>query len=359
MSAPIVMIFEGGGAAGPIARDLQRVRDAVARRLARIWELAGARVLLISDRLPEATHRTAADFHFGRTLQALLRRYAPERVVIMGGAALPLLRSADARRILARLQRLEGGFLANNLFSPDLVAVSPASALLRIPAPDTDNQIGLRLLDAGLKGVALPDRARFKLDLDTPADAGILASDPECPPDVAVPLREIAWIPALAERAAAVERALRQPGAELTVIGRVGPPVLSFIDQRLRCSTRVVAEERGMRALGREQAGLARSLLAPWLEAVGPDAFFAALGQGAAVFDDRVLLAHWRRPFTEEERFAADAGAVDGIADERLRDLVRAAGRAPMPVLLGGHSIVYGGLWRLAERALASREAAA
>jgi hypothetical protein len=353
--AATVFVFEGGQAGGPITRQVQGVRDAIARRLVKMWADAGAQVVLVSDRLADATVRTKADFHFGRTLQDLVRRHGRERVVVMGGAALPLLRPADARRILSRLSRLDGAFLANNLFSPDIVAVSPATALLAIDPVDSDNQLGLRLLDAGLRGIALADRARFKLDLDTPADVAILATDPDCPAEVLAALADLEWLPALRERARAVERALATPRAQITLIGRVGPPVVAYIDDHLRCQLRVLAEERGMRALGREQAGLARSLLGPWLEAVGMDAFFASLAdQDAVVFDDRVLLAHWRRPFTEEERFAADAGRQDLVRDDSLRELSRSAAAAPVPVLLGGHSLVYGGLWRMAERAVAA-----
>jgi hypothetical protein len=340
VGATKVFVFEGGQAEGPVSRQLQAIRDVVARRLVRLWRAAGAEVVLASDRLEGATERTAADFHFGRALQELVRRHPCDRAVVMGGAALPLLRPADAARLLARLQRLSDGFLANNLFSPDIVAVSPAAALLRMEPVDRDNQLGLRLLDAGLRGVALADRARFKFDLDTPADAAVLATDPECPEEVAAALAPLEWLPRLRERVLAVQRALATPRARITIIGRVGPQVVAYIDAHLRCRLRVLSEERGMRALGREQAGLVRSLLGPWLDAVGAEAFFAGLGEeDAVVFDDRVLLSHWRRPLTD---------------DERLRDFARWAAGAPAPVLLGGHSLVYGGLWRLAERAVAA-----
>ena len=40
------------------------------------------------------------------------------------------------------------------------------------------------------------------------------------------------------------------------------------------------------------------------------------------------------------DRFAADLGRADLIEDARLREIVEAANAAPVPVVLGGHSLV-------------------
>jgi len=52
---------------------------------------------------------------------------------------------------------------------------------------------------------------------------------------------------------------------------------------------------------------------------------------------------------TEVERYAADLGMVDDIADPFLRDFTQAINEAPIPVLTGGHALVSGGLWTLLE----------
>jgi hypothetical protein len=361
MPATTVFVFEGGPAGGPLCRDLQAIREAVALHLIGLWLQAGLPVVLATDRpgLAAAAARagatvapTSSPFHFGTCLGELLRRHPCQRAVVMGGAALPLLRASDVRRLAARLQAGDGVFWANNLYSPDLVAVAPAAALLRIRPVDADNQLGLALLDLGLRGVALPDRARFKLDLDTPVDAAILATDAECPEPVGRALAGLAWLPGLAERVRQVERTLATPGAQLAVLGRVGPHVLAFIDARLRCRTRVIAEERGLRASARAAGGVV-SLVGGFIDGCGPEAFFDLLGRAAdaVLLDTRPLLAHWRLAAGEEERFCADAGLLDRLPPGPLARLVAAA-RA-VPALLGGHSLVYGGLWRLAERAAA------
>ena len=132
------------------------------------------------------------------------------------------------------------------------------------------------------------------------------------------------------------------------------------------CRTRAFVEERGLRASSplawgppeTSSGATARrsidrvprppaSVLGLLLDRDGPAALGHLLGRlaDAALVDTRVLLAHrlgadearWPAP---EDRFASDLLLPDRIADRWLRDLTRSALDAPIPVLLGGHSLV-------------------
>ena len=69
----------------------------------------------------------------------------------------------------------------------------------------------------------------------------------------------------------------------------------------------------------------------------------------AALIDTRVLLAarlgrderHWPSP---EDRFASDLLLPERISDPWLQALTRAAIAAPIPILLGGHTLVGPGI---------------
>jgi hypothetical protein len=140
---------------------------------------------------------------------------------------------------------------------------------------------------------------------------------------------------------------------QLLVAGRVGTHAWLYLERETACRVRLFAEERGMEADGRASDGSARSLLGYHMEAVGLERFFETLAElgDAAFIDTRVLLAHKRVEATREDRFLSDLGRWQEISDPFLRDFTRAALEAPIPVLLGGHSLMSGGLMALNENA--------
>ena len=93
------------------------------------------------------------------------------------------------------------------------------------------------------------------------------------------------------------------------------------------------------------------SLLGALLDWTGPGGLGDILGKlgDAALVDTRVLLAHrlgadesvWPQA---EDRFASDLLLPAGVEDPWLRQLTEAARDAPIPVVLGGHSLVGPGI---------------
>jgi len=69
----------------------------------------------------------------------------------------------------------------------------------------------------------------------------------------------------------------------------------------------------------------------------------------AVFFDTRVLLAHHHLWPSAADRYASDLGLPEAIHDPFLREFTRAAINAPMPVVLGGHGVVAGDLYGVAE----------
>lgn len=102
-----------------------------------------------------------------------------------------------------------------------------------------------------------------------------------------------------------------------------------------------------MQAAGTDADGTARSLLGQLLAAAGPARFFTELLPElcrAAFIDVRPALVQLGLRPSRADRFAADLGRVEEIADPVLREIVAAANVSPVPVVLGGHSLVSGGL---------------
>ena len=106
-----------------------------------------------------------------------------------------------------------------------------------------------------------------------------------------------------------------------------------------------------MRASGRQGRGEVRSLLADYVALAGVEGLFDELAQLAdgVLLDSRVILAARDSWPSTADRFNSDLHRWDLVKDPFLRDFTRAAAGAQVPVVLGGHSVVAGGLMALVE----------
>lgn len=359
--APPALVMYSGGVGGSAVEELV----ALARTAAGLDGLERALstgrfgpAVFVTDRpetardLPAGVEllRAPAPFHFGRAFAALVAERGYERVLYLGAGAVPLLSAAEYAAIADRLEQAPV-VVSNNFYSADLIAFAPAAALAAVPPPASDNPLARLLHDhAGLPSAPLPRTIATQFDIDTPTSLTILAAHGGAGPRLARVLCD-AVLPV--ERFRAAARVFIHRERTALVAGRVGSHVWQFLERQTACRVRLFAEERGMQADGREEAGLARSLLGMHLQAVGFDRWFAALAElgDAAFIDTRVLTAHARVFPSREDRFLSDLGEPDRLIDPFLRELTAGAAAAPMPVLLGGHALVSGGLMALMQSA--------
>src|SRR5206468_1025928 len=149
--------------------------------------------------------------------------------------------------------------------------------------------------------------------------------------------------------------------AELLVAGRTSAASLGWLERSTAARVRALIEERGLRASSRLAQAPERaparagrppvSILGLLLDRDGPEALGEHLGRlgDGAIVDSRVLLAHrfgsdergWP---PAEDRFASDLLLPDRIEDPWLRALTKSARAAPVPIVLGGHSLVGPGI---------------
>jgi hypothetical protein len=258
--------------------------------------------------------------------------------------------------------------VANNLYSADIMAFYPASALERIELPATDNDLAWLLhFKAGLPFAPMPRTLTTQFDIDTPTDVGALwwaAGVPPLKNALGPHLSEVLErvperMPRLAEKVEQAYKVMATRWAEVLVAGRVSSWVWRRLETNLPCQTRIVSEERGMRASGREERGEVRSLLGLYADAAGIEGLMGAIEQtcNAAFLDTRVLFAHRGLHPTPQDRFASDALMPELITDPWVREFTEAAMSASVPIVLGGHSLVSGGVWALSERVRAAGSA--
>jgi len=289
-------------------------------------------------------------FHFGRRLSDVIVRGGLARVFYTGAASAPLLDRADLGAIAEAARESGHTLIVNNLHSTDWAAFAPAGAAVEWSERlHLDSAIGWVLSqEARLTPRVWPRSPAALLDIDTPLDALIAAQHPGAGPALRAAVDAAGWS---RQRLAAAQHVMATPDRRLTLLGRVPSWAMGLLEQNTQCWVRVFSEERGMRASGRMASGGVRSLVANYLEQVGAARFFSELAQmtDAALIDSRVILAA-RNVWPEDaDRFASDLLMASAIVHPFLREFTHAAAACPIPILLGGHSLVTAGLWALLE----------
>jgi len=363
---PTLVVFLGGLGATPVEQMVAGARRAASLDTTEAALSTGAfdRAILASDDaagippIPDLEiDLDARPFRFGARLASLIERHALQSVVYLGGGSLPLFDPAAFAAIAQRLAR-GGTAITNNAFSSDLVAFSVNDALLEtIRTTGRDNALARALEEsAGLTLEELPRTVATQMDIDAPSDLAVLALTGEGGPRLREYLRSLDLDLSRYDR---VLPLFTDNRSQIVVAGRVGSHSWRYLERETACRVRLFAEERGLEAEGRVEDRTARSLVGFFIESAGINRFFEVLPElgDAAFIDTRVLLAHFGIQASREDRFLSDLGALAEIEEPFLRDFTRAAVEAPIPVLLGGHSLMSGGLMALNEFAWRQHEA--
>jgi hypothetical protein len=289
-------------------------------------------------------------FHFGRRLAGLIERYRAERVLYTGGGSAPLLTPQQWAAVVNALGQTKRLVITNNLHSCDWAGIASAlEAAPLIANVSSDNAIAWILAnEASFPVESLRASASSRFDIDTPTDLLIADRHPGIGRHLRRYVGELGWE---SEPLDGVLEEMAREGGSLLVAGRVSSTAWKALEQTTRCWVRVFAEERGMRASSRQDRGEVQSLLAEYLHLVGVEHLFEELGRFAngVLLDNRVILAARQLWPSRVDRFNSDLLRWGEVEDPFLRRLTRAAAEAPLPVVMGGHTVVGGGLMALTE----------
>ena len=343
-------------ASGPLTRWVADARATLAGHHRRGFTAAGADDVEIVGGPPD-------DRPFGDRLRDLVADVGEGGLIVLGSGSIPLATANDRRSLVAVAGGDARRALANNRYSADVVAISRVETLPAVPDLPGDNALPRWLEEvAGYQVDDLRRRWRLAIDIDGPLDLVLVGAAGGGPAgDVAL----------VESRIAAVRAVASDRRAEVLVSGRTSAATLAWLERYSAARTRAWVEERGLRAASRLAQGpgvvaghadddtavarrptrLPGSILGALLDRDGPGSLGDHLARfaDAAIVDTRVLLAHrvgaeesaWP---ASEDRFASDLLLADRIADPWLRELTASAAAAPIPVLLGGHTLVGPGV---------------
>jgi CTP:molybdopterin cytidylyltransferase MocA len=358
-----LIVMVGGGGDSPVERAVAEACRAAARdTLERALEAEVAScIVVVTDQAEWAAtladlpvvidlDTSGAPFHFGQRLAGVIECHDIRHAFYLGGGSAPLMNGATLRAIADSIRHDDRVIVTNNIFSSDWAAFAPADVAVKHAAQlSSDNSLGWVLSRHGrLTAHEWPRSAVTQFDLDTPTDLIIAGLRTDIGPRLRAHIATLGWDDAHVRFA---RQTLMSPAKQVIIAGRVPQSTLAQLESRTLCWVRMFSEERGMRASGRLASGLVRSLLADYLALVGLERFFIEMGElaDAMFLDSRVIMAARRRGVwpSPADRFLSDLRRPNDIADLFLHDFTAAALAAPLPVVLGGHSLVSGGLLAL------------
>lgn len=305
-------------------------------------------------------------FYFGKKLKELINKYKIEKLFYMGGGSGVLLKIEDLKNIIKtvldknkivnklnkdKISDKKRILITNNLYSTDFIAFSPANIINSIEPFNNDNEIAWILRNnCNFQDISLPRNAATQLDIDTPIDLLTIKNHPALSKNVKN------YIESLDINTTKIEEALKYFAIEdsnVIIAGRTNSTVWSYLENNTVCRVRLFAEERGMRAGGRQKRGEVHSLLGFFIQEFGIKKFFEIISKiaDAAFIDSRVILSHFKMWPSANDRFYSDLLKPEKISDPFLREFTYEALNTSIPIVLGGHSLVSGGLYALAESA--------
>jgi len=289
-------------------------------------------------------------FRFGEALAGILRRKGANAVLVLGSGSGVLLEDSHIAALVEFAGRSAPTALFNNFYSCDFVALSGAQVLLEIPLPPSDNALGFALADAGIPCFAAPRDAASQFDIDVPMDLCLLKEADQG----GAALRRVldAWDVGHPTLGALCE-VLTDRSALMQLGGRIQPGTWQAFEQATACRTGGWIEGRGLKGYPDKRERFVQGLVAD-----DPIAFFDRLAKAAdgAILDTRPLLAVGNELPPAHDRYASDLFLVDEVRDLRWRAFTEAARNASIPVVLGGHNLVSGGLFLLADRCWKGRD---
>ena len=357
------IIMLGGMGENPVETLMRKALEAAATDLAQLCHqsdkfakitiLADSYIKTLDDKIlslelshPDATFGDLIN-HFSRSINK--KTTNTDGYVYFGAGSGPLLSTKDIHLLTRSLSEADSNScVTNNRYSADFFGVRPADLLESLcPPPANDNGVPILLSEGkGTSVIEIPRSAETQFNIDIPSDLATLSLVEKSGPK----LKSF-----ITQQTDQLDRAVKaqwnasqhflKRDSEVFIYGRTSSRVWSYLETEAACKIRIISEERGLKSA--PQGHQAKSILAYLIHAYGPQEVFCKLLPqfcSAAFVDLIPIIEHMNIACSRNDRFSADLLQHDAIDNEELREIIVAINQSPIPIAIGGHSLVSSSL---------------
>ena len=353
------LIMLGGMGQNPAEALMQKALEAAAYDLAQICHQSGefAEITIVADsniNTPDdeaislqlsRPHATFGDLinQFSQSISQKTRKV--DGYVYFGAGSGPLLTSTDIQILSKLLGNADpNSCVTNNRYSADFFGVRPTNILESLnPPPVSDNNVPIRLIDENKTSVIEMTRsASTQFNIDVPSDLATLSLIKSSGPKLkAFIAQENAVLNHAVNAQWRASQHFLRKDSEVFIYGRTSSRVWSYLETETACKIRIISEERGLKSAPKEHQ--ARSILAYLIQVYGAQEVFCKLLPqfcSAAFIDLIPIIEHMELTCSRNDRFSADLLNHNDIENEILREIIVAITESPIPIAVGGHSLV-------------------
>lgn len=287
--------------------------------------------------------KTEKNFNFGKYLLKIINKYSLDKIFYFGAGSCYLLKTDELKFISENT--VKGQFISNNPISSDFISFSSSDLNNEIILnfPNIDNYFSSYLMNTTpLKYIKMPVSLGSIFDIDTPNDFAILSKITNNSCRIGNYMSNNIFKNIDLDK---LLKILSSKSNEIFVYGRINPLNLYIAERDIPCKIRFLSEERGLKIRGKASA----SLLKHVFNSENFDNFFKLFENicSAGIFDTRVIFSLFAGKYDQEDVYLSDMKMWEKINNPFIKSFTKKISESKVPIILGGHSVVNGGLMAL------------
>ena len=291
---------------------------------------------IISEKIGE-------NFNFGKSLINIKNKYSLDKIFYFGAGSCYFLKTDELKFISEKT--IQGQFLSNNLVSSDFItfSLSDLDEKIILNFPNIDNYFSSYLMkETSLKYVKIPNSLGSIFDIDTHNDFAILSKITNNSGRIGNYISNSIFKNIDLDSFINI---LSSKSNEIFVYGRINPLNLYLAERNTPCKIRFLSEERGLKVRGRASASILNSIF----QSKNFDTFFDMFENicNACILDTRVIFYLFADKYNQEDAYLSDMQMWKKIKNPFIKSFTKRVSESKVPIILGGHSVVNGGLMAL------------